>query len=52
MRIKIIRATGNLRKGQIVNLPKTEALALILSGKAIMTKDLTSEDMRTNGNIK
>lgn len=46
MRIKIIKDNGNFRKGQIVNLPKKEALRMILTGKAIMTKDFAESDMR------
>lgn len=47
MRVKILKDNGTLRKGQIVNLPKKEALRLVLSGKAIFSKDFAEADMRT-----
>jgi len=46
MRVKILKDNGTLRKGQIVNLPKKEALRLVLSGKAIFSKDFAETDMR------
>lgn len=46
MRVKILKDNGTLHKGQIVNLPKKEALKLVLSGKAIFSKDFADADMR------
>lgn len=48
LRVKIVKAHKNYRVGDIVSVTRNEAHGLIDSGFAIMSKDMTAVDYRTN----
>lgn len=48
MRVKITKSYKNYKIGETVEVSRNEAFGLIYSGYAILSKDMTAQDMRTN----
>lgn len=46
-RVRITKATKNYKVGEIVVIDNNEAFGLIDSGKAVISKDITSDDITT-----
>ena len=47
LRVKIIKATNKYYKGEIVEVSKNVAFGLIDSGIGIISKDMTSYEVKT-----
>lgn len=45
MRIRIIKNSVMYKKGDVIDVYKSQAMELIKSGVAVLSKDMTEEDM-------